>query len=99
MEPSGPSPSTSAGLRLGSRGAVRAEWVTSMPETILISLDEALAWARGKTCLQVRLPDGGPVGMGVVQYRTLCEAQERLGAHRAKPGAVQSALRGGGQQR
>ncbi len=56
-----------------------------MPETILISLDEALAWARGKIRLQVRLPDGTSAEMGVMQYRTLCETQERLCAHRAKP--------------
>ena len=60
-------------------------WVTSMPETILISLDEALAWARGKTRLQVRLPDGTSAEMGVMQYRTLCEMQERLCPHRGQP--------------
>ena len=56
-----------------------------MPDTVLISLDEALAWACGKPRLQVRLLDGTSLEMGVMQYRSLCDMQERLRAHRGKP--------------
>ena len=66
--------------------------MTSMQDTILISLDEALAWARGKTRLQVRLPDGTSAEMGVMQYRSLCEMQERLCAHKGKPEPVHGEL-------
>jgi hypothetical protein len=66
--------------------------VTSMPDTILIGLDEALAWARGKTRLQVRLPDGTSAEMGVMQYRSLREMQKRLCAHKGKPEAVHGEL-------
>jgi hypothetical protein len=54
---------------------------------VLIELDEALAWARGERCIQVRLPDGTLSEMGVLQYRSTCEMHERLRAHRGKPEA------------
>jgi hypothetical protein len=54
---------------------------------VLIELDEALAWARGETRIQVRLPDGTSSEMSVMQYRWTCEMQERLRAHRGRPDA------------
>jgi hypothetical protein len=49
---------------------------------ILVELDEALAWARGEKRMQVRLPDGLSLEMGVKEYCTEYETQERLRAHR-----------------
>jgi hypothetical protein len=54
---------------------------------VLIELDDALAWARGERCIQVRLPDGTLSEMGVMQYRSTCEMHERLRAHRGRPEA------------
>jgi hypothetical protein len=55
---------------------------------VLIELDEALAWARGERCIEVRLPDGTFSDMGVMQYRSTWEMHERLRAHRGKPNAL-----------
>jgi hypothetical protein len=52
---------------------------------ILVALDEALAWARGEKRMQVRLPDGASLEMGVKEYCTEYETQERLRAHRGGP--------------
>jgi hypothetical protein len=55
---------------------------------VLIELDDALAWARGERCIEVRLPDGTSSDMGVMQYRSTWEMHERLRAHRGKPKAL-----------
>jgi hypothetical protein len=60
----------------------------------LVELDEALAWARGEKRMQVRLPDGASLEMGVKEYCTEYETQERLRAHRGAP--TGSALHDGG---
>ncbi len=64
-----------------------------MPNKILIDLDQALAWGRGKKRIRVRLPDGSCAHMSVREYRAACETQERLRAHRGKAEAAHGALR------
>ena len=52
--------------------------------TILIDLEDALAWARGERRLQVRLPDGRFSEMSLVEYRRVCELHKRLRAYRGE---------------
>ena len=59
-----------------------------MLKKILVELDEALAWARGEKRMQVRLPDGASLEMGVKEYCTEYATQERLRAHRGEPSRV-----------
>ena len=62
-----------------------------MPNKILIDLDQALAWGRGKKRIRVRLPDGSCAHMSVREYRAACETLERLRAYRGKPDAAHGA--------
>ena len=69
----------------------------SVQDQTLITLDRALAWARGEIRIEVRLPNGSIEEMNVMQYRRECETQERLRAHRGtsapQPGLPPSARR------